>query len=512
MTKRRQRNDPPPGLSRRDFLKVGGAGVAAAALGSVPFLTARAVAEDTVDTWDREADVLVLGYGGAGAAAAIAAHDAGAEVLVLEKREVGGGTTITSGGFIQAGGTSVQEREDIDDSADAYYEHLIDTGRGMNDPDLARVAADGSAESVEWLIELGGEFPNAPTPDGPERQLGRDPVPRSHQIRYGDYDQGAAFFRVLSDAVDERDIEVVYEAAAQRLVIDEDGAVVGVRVSINGQEEHVRAHRGVVLTSGGFSHDDEMLATYTRHGHYAESLTPPGMTGDGQRMAFAIGAGAATMTALSRTPGFTPPGMDRAVGGPMIGIMVNLRGERYVDEYAFYDWRADRLAAQSEARAFAVFDERIREEQAPIAATLSESLDEEVANGLVLRADSLEELAEAMGVPSDRLERTVERWNEHADDEEDPDFERTQAFQPIEEAPFYAFEQVVTLYDTAGGPRIDPDARVLGVFGEAIPRLYAAGTAAGGVIGQFYPGSGAALNVAVTFGRIAGRNAADEEA
>ena len=508
---RQRKSEERPGVSRRDFLKLGGMGMAAAALGSLPLLSARALGRQEVDEWDRETDVLVIGYGGAGATAAIAAYDAGAEVLVLEKREVGGGTTINSGGFIQAAATSVQEREGIDDTAEAMYEHWIETGGTMNDSDVVRVAADESADSVEWLVELGGEFPDAPTEDGPERKLGREPVGRSHQIRYGHYDQGVAFFRVLSDAVDDRDIEVLYEATAERLVVDDDGSVLGVRAQVDGQDEYIRAHRGIVLASGGFSHDEAMLATYTRHGHRSESLTPPGMTGDGQRMAFAIGAAGATMTALSRTPGFRPPDMDRAVGGPMIGIMVNLRGERYVDEYAFYDWRAHHLAAQPEARAYAVFDERIREQQAPIAPTLSRSLDEEVEAGLVLRADSLAELAEAMGVPADRLERTVERWNQHAEAEEDPDFERETAFEPIEEGPFYAFEQVVTLYDTAGGARIDPEARVLNVFGEPIGRLYAAGTVAGGAVGELYPGSGAALNVAVTFGRIAGRNAANEE-
>ena len=508
---RQRKSEERPGVSRRDFLKLGGMGMAAAALGSLPLLSARALGRQEVDEWDRETDVLVIGYGGAGATAAIAAYDAGAEVLVLEKREVGGGTTINSGGFIQAAATSVQEREGIDDTAEAMYEHWIETGGTMNDSDVVRVAADESADSVEWLVELGGEFPDAPTEDGPERKLGREPVGRSHQIRYGHYDQGVAFFRVLSDAVDDRDIDVLYGATAERLVVDDDGSVLGVRAQVDGQGEYIRAHRGIVLASGGFSHDEAMLATYTRHGHRSESLTPPGMTGDGQRMAFAIGAAGATMTALSRTPGFRPPDMDRAVGGPMIGIMVNLQGERYVDEYAFYDWRAHHLAAQTEARAYAVFDERIREQQAPIAPTLSRSLDEEVQNGIILKADSLAELAEAMGVPAERLERTVERWNEHAEAEEDPDFGREQAFEPIEEGPFYAFEQIVTLYDTAGGARIDPEARVLNVFGDAISRLYAAGTVAGGAVGELYPGSGAALNVAVTFGRIAGRNAANEE-
>ena len=507
---RRRNDDERSGLSRRDFLKLGGVGVAAAALGSLP-LAARALGRDDVDEWQRETDVLVIGYGGAGATAALAAYEAGADVLVLEKREVGGGTTINSGGFIYAAATSIQEREGIDDTADGMYESWIATGGTMNDADVVRVAADESAESVEWLVGLGGEFPNPPYASGPERKLGREPVGRSHQIRYGDYDQGVAFFRVLADAVEDRGIDVLYGATAERLVIDDDGSVIGVRAQVDGQDEYIRAHRGVVLASGGFSHDEAMLATYTRHGHRSESLTPPGMTGDGQRMAFAIGAAGATMTALSRTPGFRPPEMDRAVAGPMIGIMVNLRGERYVDEYAFYDWRANHLAAQPEARAYAVFDERIREQQAPIAPTLSRSLDEEVEAGLVLRADSLAELAEAMGVPADRLERTVERWNQHAEAEEDPDFERETAFEPIEEGPFYAFEQVVTLYDTAGGARIDPEARVLNVFGEPIGRLYAAGTVAGGAVGELYPGSGAALNVAVTFGRIAGRNAANEE-
>jgi fumarate reductase flavoprotein subunit len=498
-------------LSRRAFLKAGGAGVAVAALGALPFATARALRQDEVDAWDRETDVLIIGYGGAGAAAAVVARDEGAEVVILEKREVAGGATIVSGGATYSGVTPVQEEHDISDSVDALHEHHMAAGGGLNDSDLVRVLAERSGDDIAWLQSLGAEFTDAPVVGGSEAPYGTEEIPRVHAFTFGDYDGGIAFFRVMADAAEERGAEVEYDTRVERLVADDDGAVIGVRATRGDDTLHVRARKAVIIATGGFTHDDDMLATYSRAGHAGEPQTPPGLTGDGHKMAFALGADAWTMWKIAGTPGLIPPGADRATAGPLVGITVNERGERFMDETGYYDLRNQALANQPGSRGFVVFDDRIRANEAPIVPQFSDSLDEEVAEGRVHRADSLEELAEAIDVPGDRLVSTVERWNEGVADDDDPDHERTQALAPIEEGPFYALEVVPTMYDTAGGVRIDPEARVVNVFGDVIPRLYAAGQVAGGVVGETYVG-GTSLSMVLTFGRIAGRNAAEEDA
>ena len=142
-------------ISRRDFIKaaaIGGAAVVGS--GILTGCASGSATSDMPKKWDKEADVVVVGYGGAGASSAIAALDAGAEVIVLEKREVPGGSTAISGGIHYAGGTSVQKEHGIEDSADKMYQHYINAGRGFNDPDLVRLAADQSAANIDKLIEL----------------------------------------------------------------------------------------------------------------------------------------------------------------------------------------------------------------------------------------------------------------------------------------------------------------------------------------------------------------------
>jgi len=497
-------------LSRREFLKVGGVGVAAAALGSAPFLSARAVRDEQVEAWDRESDVIIIGYGGAGAAAAVVARDQGAEVLILEKREVAGGATIVSGGATYSGATPVQQEHDIDDSVEELYEHHMAAGGGLNESELVQVLSERSGDDIAWLQDLGAEFREAPVIGGSESPYGTAEIPRVHWFRYGDYDSGSAFFRVMADAAEANGAEVELETRVERLVVDDAGAVVGVRAEHDGDTLHIRARRAVVIASGGFTRSDTMLATYSRAGHAGEPQTPPDLTGDGLGMAFALGAAATTMWKVAGTPGLIPPGFDRAVAGPLVGITVNERGQRFMDEMGYYDLRNQALANQPGSRAFVVIDDRIRADEAPIAPTFSETLEEEIEAGYVHRADSLEELAERIQVPADRLTETVERWNAGVADDDDPDFGRTGGLTPIEAGPFYALEVVPTMYDTAGGVRVDAEARVLNVFGDVIPRLYAAGQVAGGIVGETYVG-GTSLSMVLTFGRIAGRNAANEE-
>lgn len=506
-------------LTRRDFLR-GAAVVGAAAAGASVLSGCQGApaSSDLPEQWDEETDVVVVGYGGAGAAAAVAALDEGAEVIVLEKREVKGGTSAISGGIVYASNTSVQAENDIEDSADLMFEHYTNCANGMNDPDLARLAADRSADNIDWLIGLGAAFPNPPGLAGQELNVGSEPIPRTHTVAYGDLSGGAAYFRVMGDAAEEKGATVMLNTAAQELVV-KDGAVVGVKAESEGEKMYVKARKAVILTTGGFTRNEEMLAAYSRQGFYSQPLGAPGLTGDGHRMAFALGAGAANISEILGIPGLTLPGAVSATyalwtfSPDLPGILVNIRGERFTDEFTFYDWKNTHLLSQPEARCFSVFDDKMRELGAGrIVSGFSEDLEQEIADGLVFRADSLAELAGQMNVPAERFEETVAQWNEDAAEGVDTAYGREAALEPLDTPPFYAFETFSTMFDNSGGIKIDTEARVVTVEDQAIPRLYAAGQLTGGVIGEHYPGSGTALNAGVTFGRIAGANAAAEEA
>lgn len=507
--------DSTNSVSRREFVKGAAVGAGALAAGGVLAGCRPGVAPevDVPDQWDREADVVIVGYGGAGACAAISARDAGAEVLILEKREVAGGASAVCGGVIYSGGTSVQEAHGIEDSADELYQHYLNAGRDFIDPELARIAADYARDNIDFLIGLGAEFPNPPTVSGAEVGVGSEPVARVHSVVYGELTGGAAFFRVLADAVEESGAEVLLETTGKSLVTDAQGQVLGVLAERDGSDLYVKARKAVVLTAGGFTRNAEMLAKYSRDGYYAQSLTPEGVEGDGHRMALALGADVMNMSKVVGIFGLTLPGEIRARYATTGGIVVNLEGKRFVNEMSFYDLHSWELMRQPKGQGFTVFDEAYRlSVDGPVLSGFTEDLEEEVATGLVFKADTIQGLAQQMEVPADNLEETVARWNEGVEAGEDGEFGRTGALNPITTPPFYAFETFATLFDTVGGVKINSESQVVDVSGDVIPRLYAAGVNTGGLVGEYYPGSGTALNTTIlTFGRIAGESAAGEE-
>ncbi|MEM5775074.1 MAG: FAD-dependent oxidoreductase, partial [Anaerolineaceae bacterium] len=184
-------------LSRRNFLK--GTAIGAAAITGAGVLAscapqAAATANGLPAKWDRETDVVVVGYGGAGACAALSAREGGAEVLILEKQVVPGGSTAICGGVFYASNTSVQKANGIEDTADKMYEHYMNAGKGFNDPKLSRIAADQSGPNIEKLIALGASFPSAPSISGAEYNVGSEGIARVHSVVYGDLTGGAAYF------------------------------------------------------------------------------------------------------------------------------------------------------------------------------------------------------------------------------------------------------------------------------------------------------------------------------
>jgi flavocytochrome c len=503
-------------VSRRDFLK--GTAVSAAVVAGSGLLAScsnAAVTTTLPAKWDKTADVVVVGYGGAGAITAIAAREAGATVIVLEKQAVAGGSTAISGGVYYAAGTSVQTANGIVDSADKMYQHYINAGLGFNDPKQVRLAADHSAANIEKLIALGATFPSAPSVSGAEINVGSEVIARVHSVVYGDLSGGAAFFGVLNDGAKGQGAEILMETPATALVVNDKGEVVGVKANSAGTDMFIKASKAVVLTSGGFTRNDDMLRAYSEMGHYCQSLGAPNLTGDGHRMAFALGANAENISEILGIPGLTLPGAGAATYAlwtffmTIPAIFVNKKGQRFVDEYSFYDWKNTELLKQPDRYCFSVFDDSVREATATsLVGGFSADLAAEVTSGVVLKADTLEDLANQMGVPADLFVATIAKWNEDSAAGQDLAFGRTSGFGAIEKAPFYAFKTFPTMFDNSGGLKINESAQVMDVWGNPIPRLYAAGQISGGVIGEHYPGSGTALNALMTFGQIAGAAAA----
>ncbi|MBU2547802.1 MAG: FAD-binding protein [Proteobacteria bacterium] len=481
-----------------------------------------------VENWDRETDVVVAGYGGAGAVAAIEAHDAGADVLIVESTEQGGGNTLVSfGGFLCP--TNVED-------AVTYISGLFELSLSEKDDSLIRTFAEESVKNVEWVKSLrpdvevhsygGAGFPQVPGADSMKKY-----------IVHGSEKGGNAFakhlFGLLCHAVEEtRGIPVMTRAPARRLVTNARGAVVGLVVEDQGNAVAVRARRAVILATGGYESDPRMLRNHVK-GFPIHSLGHPGNRGDGVRMAQRVGAGLWHMNGVSCGFGLKVPEFESAFAmlfGHPAHVYVDRNGRRFVDETRI-EGHAGLLAVDYyDAQAlkypripfYAIFDEALRSKgrishmagigAAGAAYEWSRDNRDEIEKGWIIRAGTLGELARKIGVDPASLADTLDRWNRDARQGRDGQFGRS--MNPdgpsacIESPPYYAVTMHPALINTQGGPRRDAEARVLDAFGEPIEGLYSAGEL-GSLWGLLYQGAG---NIAecMVFGRIAGRNAAAE--
>ncbi|MDD2665676.1 MAG: flavocytochrome c [Methanocellales archaeon] len=512
-------------VSRRNFMK--GFIIGAATVGGVAILLQRVSEILMHRKWDKVMDVVVIGFGCAGAAAAIEAHDAGAEVILLEKESEPGGSTAICGGVIYAADTSFQKEYGVQDSPDEMFKYWMATGKGLNDPELVRVIADRSSENVDWLMGLGAKavfFGFSGAEFLPEFAAATPPKPRGIKFE----GEGAGLFKILNNAVLERKIEVLLETKAIELIVNTKREVIGVKAEGKGEELYICAKKGVIITTGGFGHNREMLKDYSPKGYKSISVNPPCNTGDGIRMARALGADLRVMHETIGVPGTEVPRLRRGVpvvapsaGIDLPAIFVDKNGKRFVDESLYYDYLNEVFLDQEVA--FLIFDDNVRKiggsgviqgikfGMSMIALGFTNEMDDEIKGGVVLQASTIRGLAMKIGVDPTELENTVEIFNENAKSGVDPEFGRARGLGLIKTPPFYAIETRPAFFDTMGGVSINVKAQVLDVFNETIPRLYAAGRTTGGAIGEVYPGSGSDIQEGTCFGRIAGRNAAAEE-
>lgn len=460
---------------------------------------------------DTDYDVIVVGGGGAGLAAAYTAVEAGARVLILEAGDKLGGSTNLSGGHIYAAGTSVQRAKGVaGDTPEAAFRYGMTLNQYKLDPAPVRRLCEEAPKVIEWLISLGIEFPVQDLHAG-----GVDPIPREH-VPVG---AGSAIVAALDRSIAGR-ADIALRTRVRDLLI-EDGRVTGVKVA----GETVRAG-AVVITTGGFGANPELLARHfpdaATHGDWTWYIGAPHSQGDHLELGESAGA---DITGFNRglllaTPGFRK---ELEVFTPSWLIYVNREGRRFVDETLGYNIMAGVIQGQTGGEAFAIFDEAARASAQPDPATLRavregrastswlpEALAEFVRDRKLASAPTLEELARKVGIRWPALQHTVETYNADCERGRDTRFGKVASeWKPIRTGPFYAARmRPAIVCFTSTGLRVDEEARVQDRHGRPIAGLYAAGESSGGVLGDRIFGGGSSMCNVLVYGRIAGRNAA----
>lgn len=458
-------------------------------------------------------DVIVVGGGGAGLSAAIMAAQAGARVLVLEAGERVGGSTALSGGVFYAAATSVQRARGIEDDPLAMFRFYMTINQYKIDPAMVRTLCQQCAGALEWLISLGVDFP-------PENLYSSslDGAMRGHRAA----GRGEEIIEVLDRvASGHPGIDIVVRSRVSDLVAGLSGGVAG--VVLDGESVAAKA---VVLATGGFSANRELLARLaprmTKYGDWVRNTGARTSLGEGLVMGEKHGAVITghDHVSMQLTPNFSK---DFEPYMPEWLIWVDARGLRFIDETVDYSISPKVVDELPEHQCFAIFDEAARlvarqhvavgdaKRIYDYSSWSGERLAEMADQGRVFRADTLENLAEMAGIHGPALVTTVERVNAdyNAGVEDTQCFKPIKYLKPILTPPFYAvLLRPSVVGTTCAGLRCDPACHVLGQDGRPIPGLYAAGETVGNVIGERYAGGGNSIANAITFGRIAGSNAA----
>lgn len=444
-------------------------------------------------------DVIVIGGGAAGWSAALAAAQAGASVLLCEKLAEYGGSSALSGGCLALAGTDLQEAQGVEDSPELLYHDLVEVGQGVNDPELVRTYCNTQLGTFDWLKQAGVRFsPVIETASGQS-------VPRVHTVDPAD------MVRTLKAAAERTGlVEYRHGTPAADLATSPDGRVCGVRLS---DGSVLSAAKAVILASGGFAKNHELLMHYAPHYAEAVFVAGAGSHGDGLRMGRELGADLRDMDYVKGTFGKHPTDEtnDHSLQAVYKGaIAVNQDGQRFVNESISYKLLGDAVMAQPWHTAYQIMDQGIFDTGDDRVRILD--FGRRLEEGLFYVADTLEELAGQIEIEPEVLTATVARYNGYVDAGHDPEFGRTNlvhkhgALRRIETGPFYAYPSTAVVFGTYCGLRIDSQARVLREDGSAIAGLYAAGEVTGGFHGAAYM-TGSALGKAVVFGRIAGTEA-----
>ena len=497
-----------------------------------------AAAEDsTVD-----ADVVVVGAGGAGMTAAITAAAEGKSVVILESQSMVGGNSVRATGGMNAGKTVYQDENEFGESAGVektlktaaekyadnetitalaktvseqwaayqanptgYFDSVelmeLDTmigGKGINDPELVETLCANSADAIDWLDEHGITLHNVSSFGGASvKRIHRPVNAEGKTVSVGSY-----MIPLLQENCEKAGVKMMLDTTATEILTDANGAAVGVKATgASGETVTVNA-KAVVLATGGFGANLDMVVKYKPELKGFMTTNAPGIQGQGIEMAQAIGAATVDMdqiqihpTVEANTAALITEGL-RGDGA----ILINEEGQRFIDEVGTRDVVSAAEIAQTGSYSWLVVDQAM--------ADASSVIQGYIKKGYTVTGATYEELGKAMGVDAAAFAETMEKWNGYVEAKNDPDFGRTSFANPLNTAPYYAVKVTAGVHHTMGGLKINANTEVLNEKGEVISGLFAAGEVTGGVHGANRLGGNAVADFTV-FGRIAGAAASD---
>lgn len=475
------------------------------------------ISAEDVAQWDDTADVVVIGFGIAGACAALEARRAGADVLVVERASGGGGASALSAGiFYFGGGTPVQLEHGYADTPDEMFNYLM-ASTGAPDARLVRRYCDNSAAQFAWLEEQGVPFNRgyyegkaviAPTDDclastgnekvWPYRDVAK-PAPRGHKVAKEGDGGGALAMNALIAACEREGVRVATDSRVNALVRDASGRIVGLRAKQSDGQKYFRGRNGVVLAAGAFGMNREMLDHYAPQlPHSCVPLGIPNNDGDAIKLGQSAGAKLRSMDGIIATASYYPP--EKLIKA----ILVNSRGERFVAEDSYHGRTGQAILEQPGTIAYLVMDSE----------TFAYPEISRAQHRFVDGWETVPEMEQGLNLPLGSLQKTLAEYNEGARAGADPLYHKHPDWlQPLDKPPYAAFEVSYSnsfyYYITLGGIVTDADTRVLSADGAVVPGLFAAGACVSSISqdGKGYA-SGLMLGPASYFGRVAGQNAA----
>lgn len=443
--------------------------------------------------------VIVIGAGGAGLCAALAAHDSGAGVLVLERDGVPMGSTAMSTGLIPAAGTPDQAERGITDSPEQFTRDVMAKTKGKTDEVIVRRLAEESWDTIRWLRD---------EHQVPLSLIGGFLYPGHSAMRmYGTpHRTGGELMASLQQAVEAQDIIILTEATVTRLIAD-DGRVRGVEFTRPDGSTETASCDAVILATCGFGGNADMVAKWIPEMAAAPYHGHPGNKGDAIGWGRSLGARLADMSAYQGHGGLAA-GHGIPILWPLImegGFQVNREGLRFSNEASGYSEQAARVNAQPGQVAWSIFDQRLHELMLAF-----DDYQDALKAGAVQTADSIEDLARFANLPPEAVTATLADVEACVKGERSDAFGRDFTGKPALKAPFYIAKVAGALFHTQGGLVVDSDARVMTEDGTPLPNLFAAGGAARGISGDGAYGylAGNGLLTATTLGKLAGRTAA----
>ena len=470
------------------------------------------VALDAAPAQDAEytADVVVVGGGGAGLAAAISAEQNGAKVIVIEKLDILGGSTNVSEGALNAVDPVRQGAQGIEDSFEKFITQTYEGGHQIGDMDLITYMCENSMKTIEWMETLGIQFKDeCGTATGALWQRSHYPVTPS----------GNSYIRVYADYIAKSENITLLMGTTAESLLTADGKVVGVKATGKGGETvTVNADKGVILATGGFGSNKALLKEYNTGVWAHVDVTALGCTnmaksatGAGIEMAVAIGADVTGMSDIQLHPCGTPGTglMENIRTSGRNRIFVNIEGKRFVNEGAARDTLAQGVLDQPEQTYWIVVN-KVRYPERDWVDANGATIANMVAQNVVVEADTLEELAEKTGMKAENLIAEIENYNAVVRGEKEDALgflANNKADVELTEGPWYACKKVATVHHTMGGLKINPNTEVIGTDGNVIEGLYAAGEVTGGIHGSNRLGGNAIADI-MTYGKRAGEVAA----